>query len=98
MRVNDSLLSQTAASDFGNTQKSEAVAAGVVQRESATQPQDGDRVQLSSLSGRILKMLAVHSVDRAARIERLAADYRAGRCQPDAQAVSRSIISEAMQK
>ncbi|MGE5569396.1 MAG: flagellar biosynthesis anti-sigma factor FlgM [Rhodospirillales bacterium] len=97
MIINDSLLSQAAASELGKTHKSEAVTAGGARRESAAQPQEGDRVQLSGLSGRLLEMLAVHAADREARVERLATDYRAGRYQPDALAVSRGIIRYAME-
>lgn len=96
MKVNDSLLSQAAASQLGKTRESEAVAAGGARKESAAQPQEGDHVQLSNLSGRLLEMSAVHSADREARVERLAADYKAGRYQPDAVAVSRGIVDEAM--
>jgi anti-sigma28 factor (negative regulator of flagellin synthesis) len=96
MKVNDSVLSQAAASQPGKTRESEAVAAGAGRKGSAAQPQDGDRVQLSNLSGRLLEISAVQSAERDARIERLAADYRAGRYQPDALAVSRGIVDEAM--
>ncbi len=98
MKVNDSLLSQAAASQLGKTQGSEAIPAGGAQKEgTAGQLQEGDHVQLSNLSGRLLDVLTADSADRGARVERLAAEDRAGRYQADAMAVSRGIIDEALQ-
>jgi anti-sigma28 factor (negative regulator of flagellin synthesis) len=96
MKVNDSLLSQAAASQLGKTSEPEAVTAGTARKGGAAQPRDGDQVQLSNLSGRLLELSAVHSADREARIERLSADYKAGRYQPDAMAVSQGIVGDAM--
>lgn len=95
MKVNENVLSQAAASQLGKTRGSEAAGAGGAREGSAAQAQDGDQVSLSNLSGRLLDMLA-DPADRQARVEQLAADYRAGRYQPDALAVSRGIIDEAM--
>ena len=53
-----------------------------------------DRVQLSDLS-ETLKSLAADSPEREARVAQLAAEYRAGRYQPDPQATSRGIIDDA---
>jgi anti-sigma28 factor (negative regulator of flagellin synthesis) len=95
MKVSDSTLSQTAASRLGKAHESEGVAGGA-RKDSAGRLQDGDQVQLSNLSGRLLEMLRADSADRTARIERLAADYKAGRYQADPVEVSRGIIGDAM--
>ncbi len=96
MKVNDSTLSQAAASQLGKTRESEGVGAGGARKSAAGGLQDGDQVQLSNLSGRLLDMVRADSADRTARIERLAADYRAGRYEADPVEVSRGIIGDAM--
>ncbi len=54
----------------------------------------GDEVSFSSLAGRISGE-AADSVEREARIDRLAAAFEAGRYQVDADAVADAMIGEA---
>jgi hypothetical protein len=55
-----------------------------------------DRVQLSKLSGRLLEALRAEAPDRAARVARLAAEVSAGRYRPDAAAIGREVVEEAL--
>ncbi len=95
MKVNENLLGQAAASQLGRTQGTAAPGAGGPREGRAVQAQDGDQVSLSNLSGRLLELLA-DPPGRQAHVERLAADYKAGRYQPDAMAVSQGIIGDAL--
>lgn len=97
MKVNESSLNQAAASQLQKAREAEAVKPGGPKQGSATQPrQESDRVHLSDLSGRLVQMLSTDSPDHVARVDKLAADFKAGRYQPDAQATSRGIVKDAM--
>jgi len=54
-----------------------------------------DQVALSEMSAR-LRSLNVDSPERIARLDTLSADVASGRYQPDARAISRSLIDEAL--
>lgn len=85
--------SQAAATQTGRAQPAEAVApkgdrsAGV-----GAAARQADRVQLSELTSR----LAIENPQRAAQLERLAAEVQAGRYRVEAAAVSRSLVEEAL--
>lgn len=97
MKVNESSLNQAAASHLGKARQTEAVTPGGPKKDGeAAAPLGSDRVQLSDLSGRLLKLLNTESPERAARFERLAAEVRSGRYEVDALAVSRRIIDDAL--
>jgi len=56
----------------------------------------GDRVSLSGLASRLVDLAGSQTPQGAARLEKLAAQFRAGKYQPDAAAVSRKLVSESM--
>ena len=56
----------------------------------------GDRVSLSGLASRLVELVGSQTPQGAARLEELAAQFRAGKYQPDAAAVSRKLVSESM--
>ena len=65
-------------------------------RSGATRMGGGlDRVELSSAAGSIARALGADDSDRAARLSTIAADYQAGRYQPDSLATSRGLIAES---
>jgi anti-sigma28 factor (negative regulator of flagellin synthesis) len=97
MKVNETSLNQAAASQLGKAREAEAAKAGGAKPASGPQPrEESDRVHLSDLTGRLVQMLSTDSPDRVARVDKLAADFKAGRYQPDSQATSRGIINDAM--
>ncbi len=99
MKVGDSNLNNAAASQLGQARQTEAVAPGGAKKATGAQAQSQtDRVQLSNLSGQLLQLAGVDSPERAARVEQLAADFKAGRYQPNAAATSRGIVDDAMRK
>jgi hypothetical protein len=55
-----------------------------------------DRVHLSELTHRLSQTLGSGNPRRAALLERLAAEFQAGRYRVDAAAVSQSLVEEAL--
>ena len=75
------------------TQRSGASAAsrGSVQVEGGD-----DHVELSSSLGALSRAVSADQTNRASRIQALTAQVRSGEYRPDARAVSRGMISEAL--
>jgi hypothetical protein len=97
VKVHESSLSQAAAPQLDKLREAEAVKPGELKQGGVAQAGlDSDRVQLSELSGRLLESLKMESPERAVRLEKLGADYRAGRYQADALETSRRIIEDAI--
>ena len=57
---------------------------------------EGDRVELSSTLGQLAQAIAAHSTERSNRVQRLAGDYQSGRYQPNAEATSRAMVTDAL--
>ena len=55
-----------------------------------------DRVELSATAGTISRALSSGENDRAAKLSAIAADYQAGRYQPNSLATARGLISEGL--
>jgi anti-sigma28 factor (negative regulator of flagellin synthesis) len=99
MKVNESSLSQATATQLGKAREAEAVTPGGPKKGGETPlRQESDHVQLSELSGRLLAIQNADSPQRAARVQKLAADYRAGRYQPDSRQTSRRIVDDAISR
>jgi anti-sigma28 factor (negative regulator of flagellin synthesis) len=97
MKVNETSLNQAAASQIGKTQPPAPVQPGGPPKAGQAQPrQPSDQVQLSDFSSRLLQTSEAQSPTRAARVDQLAADYQAGRYQPNSQATSRRIVDDAI--
>ncbi len=65
-------------------------------RKTGSTGDGGDRVDISTLSGRLLSSLDMDGPERAARLEQLSALVKSGQYQPDAPAISRKIVDEAL--
>ena len=96
MKINDSNINGLTSSGVGKAQEADAASRsrgkGVGPADSST-----DRVELSNLSAS-LRAEDGESPERAAFIEKLAADYEAGRYNPDAKEVSKKIIADALRE
>jgi anti-sigma28 factor (negative regulator of flagellin synthesis) len=79
-RANEAALGSTSASKRGSGQ-------GL---------QDGDRIEISSLSGGITASLASANAQQASRVSQLAALYASGRYQVDAAKVSRALVEQSI--
>jgi flagellar biosynthesis anti-sigma factor FlgM len=89
--------SQPAATPPGKTEQPGAVAPSEAKGEAAAgAAREPDQVQLSDLTERLAKLLGPESPDRAARLERLAAEVQSGRYHVDTLAVSRRLVDEAL--
>lgn len=97
MRISQANAADIAAAQLAKTLQSEVAAPAASKDEpDSHRAAQSDRVQLSVLSDRLLKLLNADSPERANWLERLAADFRAGRYQVDALALSRRIVDEAL--
>ncbi len=93
MKINDTPLSNTAASALGGTGAAENRRGT---RGAGVEHSARDSVQLSELSSRLARLVHSDSSDRAERLERLNALVRSGQYQPDPLAVSRAIIDDGL--
>jgi len=95
MKIPDPSLNPAAMSQLAGTQQVHSTPHGATKPGAAPGAMESDQVQLSDLSGRLVRMLSVDSPERAAWVEQLAAEFKAGNYRPDSAAVSRGIIAEA---
>jgi negative regulator of flagellin synthesis FlgM len=96
MRISDpNGLGQLASTQSGKAGETEAAKAKTGSG-SARPGAAGDRVELSSFSGRISESLLAASASRAQRVAELKAAVESGSYQPDPMAVGRSIIDHSL--
>ncbi len=57
---------------------------------------DGDRVELSSFTGKLGAMLGAQAQGQAARVSAIERDYQAGRYSADAQQTSHALVQETL--
>ena len=97
MKVNDAYAAGVLPPQAGKTGPAEAVTPGAENKQAASRAaSEADQVQLSELSDRLLKIASAQSPERAARLERLRAEVRAGRYQVDPLKVSHALVEEAL--
>ena len=94
MKINHSPIDSSGVSQLGKTA---GVGSGGVGKSGLTGP-DRDRVQLSDLSAHLLASEGAGASGRAARVQRLSLDVRAGRYQVDPVALSRQMVDEAIRQ
>lgn len=95
MRINDQNLSGISSSQLGRTQENEAGARHG--RSAGTGAAGGDRVQLSDLAGS-LRTLSSGTPERTAYLEKLSADVEARRYSVDAQALSKRLVGDSLER
>ncbi len=92
MRVDERNLSDpvsSAASRAAESQRVQVATSGSADSPAAA----GDRVDLSSLAGRIAHTMQTLAHQTSQRVSQLHKDYQAGRYRPDAQQVSRAMLA-----
>jgi hypothetical protein len=94
MKINDSNINGLASSGIGKAQEADAASRGRGKNVSGSDSAP-DRVELSNLSAS-LRAEDSESPERAALVDKLAADYAAGRYNPDPLEVSKKIIADAL--
>jgi hypothetical protein len=55
-----------------------------------------DRIDFSSILGRLAHTLSAYDTSRSTRIQALAAEYQSGHYRPDSAATSRDMVSSAL--
>jgi len=97
MKINDLYTSSQAAATYqSQTQKTEASQGAVAGKVTGNKGSGGsDEVNLSSLAN-VLQDAITETPEKAAYLEKLAAQYAAGKYQPDAGAVAKSLIGETL--
>ena len=98
MRVNDTSLNSTAASQSTKAQEVQNSTSQAARKAAAGQSAQTDQVEISSFSTKVMQAASADSPERTAKVEKLAAEYKAGRYQPDSAATSRGIVNDAMLK
>lgn len=98
MKIDPRTLDPASASQAGKAQETTGVSSGDSGGRAGRAHADADRVDLSDLSGLLLASASVDAPERAARVERLAAEVRSGRYKVDAEEVSRRIVGEAIRE
>ena len=93
MRVYDRNLTGTAAPESGRAQKADRFQTGSGDRATGT---GGDRVELSATLGKLARVLEADQSGRTGKVAALAAQYRSGNYHPDAAAISRRMVADAM--
>ena len=94
MRINDQNSSGISSSQLGRTQETES--GGRQGRPGQAGSAGGDHVRLSNLADS-LRSLSSDAPERAAHLEKLSAEVKAGRYSVDATALSNKIVSDALQ-
>jgi hypothetical protein len=97
MRIYDQNLTGAAAAESGRspeTQKADREA--TTSLAGSGSGGSGDRVELSSALASVSRALVSYQSDRAGKVQSLTVQFRSGRYQPDSQATSHGIVSEAL--
>ena len=63
-----------------------------------TEAAGGDRAEISSLAGTVSQAITAHAAERAQRIEKLAAEYRAGHYNVSARSASQALVRDALER
>jgi hypothetical protein len=63
-----------------------------------TETAGGDRAEISSLAGTVSQAIRTHAAERAQRIGKLAAEYRAGQYNANARSASQALVRDALER
>jgi anti-sigma28 factor (negative regulator of flagellin synthesis) len=96
IRIQNDGLTGTAASETNRALDVVQIGSGGNRSGSRTGAST-DRVEISSLSGRIADASSASAAAQANRVSQLAALYSSGRYQVDSSALSRAMVSQAIQ-
>jgi hypothetical protein len=58
----------------------------------------GDRAEISSLAGAVSQAVTAHAAERAQRVGKLAAEYRAGQYKVSARSSSQALVRDALER
>jgi len=93
MRINDRNLTGAAADTSRAAETNQAEKSRAL---TGASPASGDRVEFSGGLSALSRAVSADHAARANRIQALASQVAAGTYQPDSQAISRGLVSEAL--
>ena len=97
MRVYDTNPAATSAAESGRSQETAKISKDHASPSAGTRsPGSEDRVELSSMLGRLSQALSDMGSQRSARVHALAGQYQSGQYRPDSMAIAHGLISEAL--
>jgi anti-sigma28 factor (negative regulator of flagellin synthesis) len=96
MRISDVQTGGVSGSQLDKAQGANPAATEGAKANQTGQGGGGDQVQLSGMAFRLVNVLEADAPARASRLASLAAQIRSGSYNPDASAVSRSLVEESM--
>jgi len=94
MRVDESTLTDQVSSTASRAAESQRVQVDTSSTSGSSGTAASDRVDLSSLAGRISQAMQGLSNQSAQRTNQLQRDYQAGRYQPNAQDIGHAMLAE----
>ena len=99
MRIDDRNLNGAAGLQTGRTPDTHAAERpGSTSESLVSESRSGDRVEISGTAGLVSQALIAGSVERAQRIQQLAADYRSGNYKPNSMVTSQAILQDALER
>jgi hypothetical protein len=97
MRIYDVNLTGSSAAESGRAQETQrSDRGGGARTGGAGANGSSDRVEFSSTLGRLSQAMAADGSSRASQVQALAAQYQAGKYQPDSLATSKGMVAEAL--
>src|ERR1043166_5198397 len=96
MRIHDRNLAGTEGAEAARTRETQKTEGTANAGNATVRNHDGDRVEFSNTLGRLSQALNMDHTAHTAKLQALTASYRNGTYRPDAAAVSRGMVSEAL--
>jgi anti-sigma28 factor (negative regulator of flagellin synthesis) len=96
IRVQHETLTGAGVSESSRASEATLGSTAANRRRSAEGIQDGDRIEISSLSGGIAASMASADAQQASRVSQLAALYASGRYQVDAAKISHALVERSV--
>jgi len=99
MRVEERNLNGTSGPPPGRASEShEAGRSGSTVGAQISESAGGDRAEISSVAGAVSQAITTHAAERAQRVGKLAAEYRAGQYNASARSTSQALVRDALER
>jgi anti-sigma28 factor (negative regulator of flagellin synthesis) len=99
MRVEERNLNGTSGPQPGRASEShEAGRSGSTVGAQISESAGGDRAEISSVAGTVSQAITTHAAERAQRVGKLAAEYRAGQYNVSARSASQALVRDALER
>ncbi len=99
MRVDDRNLNGAGGPQPGRAAEShEAGRLGSTGGAQVSESAGGDRAEISSVAGTVSQAITTHAAERAQRVAKLAAEYRAGHYNVSARSASQALVQDALER